>query len=602
MKTFIHQRYTDQIAKTEEIREKFANREQYMPLIRLASFLLMLFLFYKYLISNELLYVYCSIALCLTFIFLSWVDHRLKLEILRCDRLILICENECKALDSDYSPFDPGDEFIDPEHSYSFDLDLFGKRSLFNNLNRSVTIFGKNRLADYLRQAYIFKDLIGVRQKSISELSENSEFRQQIQLVFYGVKSSENDRKELMDWLATGNSLFKGNLFTLLRVVLPLITISFLALAFAGTLPVQFFIGMIILQLLIVSAFGRKLVTAQSLLSNKVETISRYAQFLLLVEQCNFKTQYLIDLKKRLLHQGVEPPSKIMGKLFQLLNWMDSNLNILAAVFLNGLFMFNLHLIVAVEKWKSEYCDDIPRWFEVIGELDALCSLANFSANNPQFIFPVAVDDQFYFEASDLGHPLIPVNDCVTNNILISAWNQYCIITGANMSGKSTFLRSIGLNYVLAMVGAPVFATRFIFCPVILHSSIRTNDSLAKKESFFYAELKRLKEIISAMEGGQHTFILLDEILKGTNSRDKQAGSVALIEQLVKYHSVGLIATHDLVLGDLIKNYPDNIHNLCFEIQIVDDEMHIDYKLREGICQNLNATFLMRKMGILIDD
>jgi DNA mismatch repair ATPase MutS len=169
------------------------------------------------------------------------------------------------------------------------------------------------------------------------------------------------------------------------------------------------------------------------------------------------------------------------------------------------------------------------------------------------------------------------------------------------MSGKSTFLRTVGTNFVLAMIGAPVFAKKFDFSPVLLHSSIRTSDSLAKKESFFYAELKRLKEIITELEQGQHVFILLDEILKGTNSLDKQAGSIALLEQLIKYQSVGLIATHDLVLGDLIQSYPENIANLCFEIQIVNEEMSIDYKLREGVCQNLNATYLMKKMGILID-
>ena len=264
--------------------------------------------------------------------------------------------------------------------------------------------------------------------------------------------------------------------------------------------------------------------------------------------------------------------------------------------------MFNLHVLVSVESWKKKYSEVIPRWFETLGELDALASLATFAANNPEFIFPLAAEEKFLFDASDLGHPLIPKGECVTNNISISGWNQYCIITGANMSGKSTFLRTIGTNYVLAMLGAPVFATRFIFSPVILHSSIRTNDSLARKESFFYAELKRLQTIILELESGQQTFILLDEILKGTNSKDKQVGSIALLEQLVKYQSVGLIATHDLILGDLLKDYPENIHNLCFEIQIVNSEMIIDYKLQQGVCKNLNATFLMKKMGILLNN
>jgi len=280
---------------------------------------------------------------------------------------------------------------------------------------------------------------------------------------------------------------------------------------------------------------------------------------------------------------------------------MDANLNIIAAVVLNGLFLFNLHLLAAVEKWKARYGNDIPRWFAIMGEFDALSSLANFACNNPQYIYPEEAKDDYLMDAADLGHPLIPISECVTNSITISGWNQFCIITGANMSGKSTFLRTVGTNYILAMIGAPVFASKFRFFPIRLHSSIRTSDSLSRKESFFYAELKRLKGIISELESGQRTFILLDEILKGTNSKDKQAGSIALLEQLIKYESVGLIATHDLILGDLIKSYPKNISNLCFEIQIVNDEMSIDYKLQDGVCQNLNATFLMKKMGILID-
>jgi DNA mismatch repair ATPase MutS len=184
----------------------------------------------------------------------------------------------------------------------------------------------------------------------------------------------------------------------------------------------------------------------------------------------------------------------------------------------------------------------------------------------------------------------------------IKGWNQFRIITGANMSGKSTFLRTIGANLLLAMMGAPVFAKRLTFYPIEIHSSIRTNDSLAKRESYFYAELKRLKEIITELEQGKQKLILLDEILKGTNSSDKQTGSIALIKQLMKYQLAGLFATHDLALGDLINHYPENIKNLCFEIHITGDRMEIDYKLSPGVCRNLNASFLMKNMGIILEE
>ena len=595
------QKYEFQIVTIQKEREQLLKKEIYLPLLRFISFLLLLVLFYKYLIVSDISFVYFSGTSLLTFLFLTWWDNILKRKIERCTRLINICRNEIRSIIGDFSPFEIGDEYINSDHSYSYDLDLFGKNSLFNCINRSVTIFGKNRLADYFISAYNYKNLIFERQKAIAELSENVEFRQQLQLVFSGQTSSEKERLEFIEWLNSTNTLLHNRTFNVIRYLLPTITIVLIILASIDYLVVQLPIMMVITQLLIVSMFGRKTMKAQSQITSKVGVVEKYSKFLLLVEKSNFKSQFLVELKNKLSHDGVEVPSTIIKQLSELLNWLDTNLNIIASVALNGLFMFNLHLLAAVEKWKERYREVIPGWYSIMGELDALSSLANFSFNNPEYIYPKPVSDQFSFEADDLGHPLIPKDECVTNSINILGWKQYCIITGANMSGKSTFLRTVGVNYILAMIGAPVFASKFVFFPVMLHSSIRTNDSLARKESFFYAELKRLKGIITELESGQHTFILLDEILKGTNSKDKQAGSIALLQQLIKYQSVGLIATHDLILGDLIKNYPENIHNLCFEIHIVEDEMSIDYKLQDGVCKNLNATYLMKKMGILIE-
>lgn len=597
----IQKQYEDQVEVIGTEREKLSKKEKYLPLMRFIFFLLSLILFYRFLIINEIFLVYLSVTTLLSFLFLTWWDSLIKNKIERCDRLMQICRNEIKSINGDYSPFESGDEFINPDHNYSYDLDIFGKKSLFQCINRTVTIFGKNRLAEYFNQSYDFRNQIDERQKAIAELSETIEFRQQMQLVFFGQKSVEKDQIEFKEWLNSENALLNNRLFNVIRFALPIITNSLVILSLLGLVIAQFPIMMVILQLLVVSIYNRKTLKEWTLLTSKVSMIAKYAQLLLLIETKNFKAPLLDELKNQLSYEGKETPSIILKKLSRLLNWMDNNLNIIAAVILNGLFLFNLQLLSAIEKWKGRYSELIPRWFDIIGEFDALSSLGNFKCNNPEYIFPEPAKEDFNFEASNLGHPLIPKTECITNNIAIPGWNQYSIITGANMSGKSTFLRTVGINYVLAMIGAPVFASKFIFYPIILHSSIRTNDSLAKKESFFYAELKRLKEIISELETGQHTFILLDEILKGTNSKDKQAGSIALLEQLIKYQSVGLIATHDLVLGDLIKNYPDNINNFCFEIQIVDDEMSIDYKLQDGVCQNLNATFLMKKMGILIE-
>jgi DNA mismatch repair ATPase MutS len=281
---------------------------------------------------------------------------------------------------------------------------------------------------------------------------------------------------------------------------------------------------------------------------------------------------------------------------------MDTNLNLLVSVLLNSLFMFNLHLLLKVEKWKSNNRSQVPDWFETIATFDALSSLGNFAFNHPDYAFPEIQTEGFIYDAGALGHPLIAVDQRIVNDVDINGWNQFYIITGANMSGKSTFLRTIGVNYILAMTGASVCASRLHFSPIEIHSSIRTSDSLVKHESYFYAELKRLKEIIDELRSGKRKLVLLDEILKGTNSKDKQAGSIALIEQLLHYQSVGLFATHDLMLGELADRYTGHVNNLCFEIDIAGDKMVIDYKLHQGVCKNLNATFLMKNMGILIDN
>ena len=597
----ILKQYEQQIEATEIQRDNFLKKEKYLPALRLLSFLFMVVLLYKFLVVSEINYVLLAFVALVTLLLLTWRDNRLKDKIENCNRLIQICRNEIKSMNGDYSAFESGDEYLDTAHRYSYDLDIFGKNSLFHCVNRSVTIFGKNRLSEYFKSAYDFKDQILERQKAVSELSDHIGLRQQIQLIFFDTKSDEKDRLEFNGWLESDPNLLHNRTFNLIRFALPAITLTLIVLSVLNLVVPQIPIMMVILQLFIVSLYSRKTIKAQLTLSSKVKSISKYAAFFLLIEQNRFKAPVLVNLQRRLSNQEGDTPSKSIKQLSSLLNWMDANLNIIASLILNGLFLFNLQILVALEKWKERYRATIPAWYDILGEFDALASLANFSFNNPDYIIPEVVNDKFLFSASDLGHPLIPAAECVTNSIEISDWNQYCIITGANMSGKSTFLRTVGTNYILAMMGAPVFAAKFVFYPMNLHSSIRTNDSLARKESFFYAELKRLKEIISELGSGQRIFILLDEILKGTNSKDKQAGSIAFLEQLIKYHSVGLIATHDLILGDLISSYPGNIQNLCFEIQIVNDQMSIDYKLHEGVCQNLNATYLMKKMGILIE-
>ena len=344
------QKYEFQIITIEKEREQLLKKEIYLPLLRFISFLLVLVLFYKYLIVSDISFVYFSGTSLLTFLFLTWWDSILKRKIERCTRLINICRNEIRSINGDFSPFEIGDEYINSDHSYSYDLDLFGKNSLFNCINRSVTIFGKNRLADYFISAYNYKNLIFERQKAIAELSENVEFRQQLQLVFFGQTSSEKERLEFIEWLNSTHTLLHDRTFNVIRYLLPTITIVLIILASFDYLVVQLPIMMVITQLLIVSMFGRKTMKAQSQITSKVGVVEKYSKFLLLVEKSNFKSQFLVELKNKLSHDGVEVPSTIIKQLSELLNWLDTNLNIIASVPFKGYFMLNLIFFGAVKK------------------------------------------------------------------------------------------------------------------------------------------------------------------------------------------------------------------------------------------------------------
>lgn len=257
--------------------------------------------------------------------------------------------------------------------------------------------------------------------------------------------------------------------------------------------------------------------------------------------------------------------------------------------------LFQLQEIVRIERWKVRYGQHISEWLETVGELDTLCSLGTFAYNHPQYTYPELTEKPFCFLATQMGHPLMPASQCVKNDATIPSRPFFLIITGANMAGKSTYLRTIGVNYLLACVGTPVCCEKLKLHPNQLITSLRTSDSLSDNESYFFAELKRLKRIIDLLNQGKQLFIILDEILKGTNSMDKQKGSFDLIRQFMQLKANGIIATHDLLLGSLIKQFPEEIRNYCFEADIKENELTFSYKLREGVAQNMNACFLMKK-------
>jgi len=597
--TNIIEEYNKRLTSNSTNKQNLVNKQKHLPVIRLGLFLLFASLLYQYLTSQSIaIGVICATAI-VTLLILSVIDFNLKKRIKLIDILILINQKEVSALEGKYGSFDPGDEFIDPSHDYTHDLDIFGQGSIFQYINRTATIFGKQKLADYFGNAFNYSQQTFERQQAVQELAKMIELRQNLQLIFHDEQISETDKSEITQWLEGEDPVKNITLLKFLAYGLPSVTIIAIVLSITGI--ISFPIALVLLQLMIVFMYGKQTIKAQNTITSKSKILNKYAQCLKLIEETPFRSEFLTDLKKQLASDGDQSPSKAIHQLSVILKYMDSNLNLLVAIFLNGLFMFNLHLLLKVVKWRKQNYTNVPKWFESIATFDAMSSLANFAYNQPSFHYPEKVEGNYQFIGENMGHPLIPIENRVVNTLKIEGWNQFAIITGANMSGKSTFLRTIGVNYILAMAGAPVCASKLSFYPIQIHSSIRTSDSLTRNESYFYAELKRLKQIIDELDSGKKKLILLDEILKGTNSKDKQAGSIALIEQLLHYKSVGLFATHDLMLGELASRYPGQVNNLCFEIHISGDKMVIDYKLHHGVCKNLNATYLMKNMGILFN-
>lgn len=591
--------YDQRIFAYTSEKQKHQKTQNPLPIIRLGLFLCVAFLIYLFLTAQSSWILVLAASAFILLLVSSAYDTKLKRLIKRLDVLIGINSKEIDSIGGDYNAFDPGNEFIDQSHDYTHDLDIFGQGSLFQFVNRSATIFGKNRLADYLSNAFSYSDQVVERQDAIKELSGMVDQRQDLQLIFSEQQIAAADQGEMQQWLDSESPVKNIKFLKVLAYSLPTVTLLWILLSVFGI--VSFPIFLIVLQILIVFIYGRQTMKMQEVITSKSKILNRYAQCLKVIESTGYKSSYLAGIQNQLAKEKEQSPSEAIHQLSVILKYMDSNLNLLVAILLNGLFMFNLHLLIRTEKWKNDKKGKVPDWFNSIATIDALLSLANYAYNYPEFVYPNLLEEEFGFIGKDLGHPLILAEERVVNDVEINGGNQFYIITGANMSGKSTFLRTIGVNYILAMAGAPVCASALSFYPIHIHSSIRTSDSLVKHESYFYAELKRLKQIIDELESGSKKLILLDEILKGTNSKDKQSGSIALIEQLLNYKSVGLFATHDLILGELADRYPEHVKNLCFEIAIESDKMLIDYKLHPGVCKNLNATFLMKNMGILFE-
>lgn len=559
-------------------------------MLRLGVFLVAAFLVYYFFgdIKSILLVVLGTIVI---FLFLVVRHGNLKYKKNKVSALIALNQTEVEVLDRKFSDLPDGAEFKNSLHHFSQDVDLFGKKSFFQYLNRTSLQEGKQYLANLLLGNEI--DAIEKKQEAIRELGEKVDFRQEFSAVASLVNAAVKSTS-VLNWLLSYTS-FVPKVFKWVPTVF-----SLLSLGVISCFVLDFITGMqlalwFIVGLGITGVYLKKINSLSIQVSEVQDTFQQYYKLLALMEKTEFSSE-ILKRKWSEINSSDEKASSILKTLSKTIDALDQRNNLIFGMLGNGFLLWDLRQSYRLEDWIKKNAKHVEQWFEVIEFMDAYNSLGNFAYNHPQYTFPEIASGETVIKAENAVHPLIDPAKSVTNDYLIHK-DEFFIITGANMAGKSTFLRTVSLQIVMANIGLPVCASDCVYSPIKLITSMRTTDSLSDEASYFYSELTRLKFIVDEIKSDRY-FIVLDEILKGTNSTDKAIGSRKFIEKLVGSKSTGIIATHDLSLCEVAKELPQ-VKNHYFDAEIIQGELYFDYCFKDGICQNMNASFLLKKMEII---
>ncbi len=580
--------YSQELTKTQ-------TQYNTISLLRLGSILLFLILGCYYIKESNIWFLGLAICFLTAFLLLMRWHSKLVFQIKRLDALRAINTNEKNYLEKNQLPFENGEEFIDFQHPYGYDLDIFGNHSLFQNYNRTATYIGKKTLAHQCVQL-LSNEEITRNQEAIQELTDKLDWRQEFLALAQISQDTKQAYETLLKW-STHNSTPLSKVSIGISIISPILFLAF-ALLYGMTSNAIYlnFLSLVFIFNLSFLGWNMKRIQAETAHFYTIDKIiSHYGLLLEKIEKEDFKSAKLIHLQQQLTYQK-ETVSVHLKQLARLFSNMDTIQNLFAVVVFNGTFLYNLHVFKALIVWKNQHAAVLKNGLEVIGEFEMLNSLANVSYNNPDFVFP-ELNTNYEISFSNLSHPLLAKKTRVGNNIDFQP-QSFMILTGSNMSGKSTFLRSLGINMVLTGMGAAVCATKANVHPMPVLVSMRLADSLSDSESYFFAEIKRLKQIMDELEC-QPAFVLLDEILRGTNSDDKRNGTIEVIKKVIDKKAIGAIATHDIEVCLTTNEFPKTLINKCFEVEIRNNDLHFDFILRDGICQNKSATFLMQKMGVI---
>ncbi|WP_240903248.1 MutS-related protein [Sphingobacterium sp. SGG-5] len=592
--------YTNNVRiKKEEIAvlEKKINTNSIFRLVTIVVGGALLFQVFQW--NNIWILLATVLAIVLGFVALVRRQSVLEKQLHGKQALLRVNQNELDLMDSGDNMYEDGNQFDDPKHPYVSDLDVFGSSSLFAKVNRAATSSGVVRLATWFLSSST-KEMVEKRQLAAEELSTKMEWCQEFQSRLLFNLNQKADIKAFLSNYLKEEGLKFGNTF--MRLYVPFA--PFLVL---GSLLVSIFFypiwgyiaGLGVLHLLWTMGLGGKV----SFFSNRIDkignTLIAYSDAIKLVEREQFDAALNADLQQRLHTKKEHVLSDAFKELGTLIDKLDARNNLLVGALLNMIFLWDFRQVLAIMKWKENYGVNVLESFDTIAKVEALVSLATLRRNNPTWSKPVIVDDvssgRIYAEA--INHPLIIEEKAVANDY-DAGQHQIALITGSNMAGKSTFLRTVGLNAVLAYAGAVVCATKLHLPIYRLVTYMRIKDNLSESTSTFKAEIDRMKFILGTIEVTDDSYFLIDEMLRGTNSVDKYLGSKAIIKKLIEMEGKGMVATHDLQLASLEDEYPTLIKNFHFDIQVADGEMLFDYKLKNGKCTVFNASMLLKGIGI----
>jgi len=600
MKQEIVTTYEERIQKFRALANQLAIRDKNLSWFRTLLFIMFLVGLIYFANQREGTAITAVITVfVLSFPVLVRYHNRIKKQRFHLQSLQQINEEEVNRLNGQLKGLDGGQAYQDLSHPYTGDLDVFGEHSLFQLINRCSTSKGKRTLAQQMQQPASRQEVLS-RQAAVQELLPQLDWRQDFQAHGRVAQANEQDTDTLLKWIEEPLAIEKRLPYVVALFTLPLMTLVGIFFYFFGDASAYWPVGLLFVNGVILWSTANKASLTHKKTSHSISALQAYKAMIGSVEQKDFEHERLQQLKGYFLHEGVQA-SKEIKKLEYILDNFNARGNLFYHIF-NVVLLLDVYWLLRADRWKKNLRGDISRWFDSISELEMLNSIAGFAYSHPDYAFPQITEQPYVFEAENLGHCLIQSEGRVSNDFGMQGKGTVCIITGSNMSGKSTFLRTVGINIVLALMGAPVCANKMTTSVTQVFTSMRTQDSLEESVSSFYAELKRLKQLLQMLEAPKiPVMFMLDEILKGTNSQDRHNGAASLIRQLSKLPSFGFVSTHDLELGRM-ENELDIVINYSFTSTIEQDEIYFDYKIHQGICKSFNASKLMAKMGIAIED